>query len=282
MSSSDFDGDFGGDDPGDDGLDPWASDPDPGISHPASVVLEGELPNFDPGTDPAHLIGDPASAMDDWHQQEAPDTCAIVSQEFVLEELTGQEFTEAELVSEATEQGWYVPGGGTPMADVGRVLEAHGVSVERYEGASLEDLQAAVASGQGVIVGVDAQELWTPGGDILNDDLVGDVPGIPGQDANHAVSVIGFDVSDPEHPMVILNDPGHPEGRGLMMPAEEFVGAWNDSGNFMVVAEAKGSGFAPSAAQPMFAGYWNADGTYHWDSDNTDRDPQTGAVVRRW
>jgi hypothetical protein len=36
------------------------------------------------------------------------------------------------------------------------------------------------------------------------------------------------------------------------------------------------------SATPTFSGYRNSDGTYHWDSDNTDRDPQTGAIVRRW
>jgi hypothetical protein len=29
-------------------------------------------------------------------------------------------------------------------------------------------------------------------------------------------------------------------------------------------------------------GYYNADGTYHYTSDNTDRDPSTGAIIRRW
>lgn len=31
-----------------------------------------------------------------------------------------------------------------------------------------------------------------------------------------------------------------------------------------------------------FGGYENADGTYHYESDNTDRDPQTGAIIRRY
>ena len=35
-------------------------------------------------------------------------------------------------------------------------------------------------------------------------------------------------------------------------------------------------------AEPQFSGYYNADGTYHWTSDNTDRDPETGAIVRRY
>ena len=33
---------------------------------------------------------------------------------------------------------------------------------------------------------------------------------------------------------------------------------------------------------PRFGGYSNSDGTYHYDSDNTDRDPSTGAIIRRY
>jgi len=35
-------------------------------------------------------------------------------------------------------------------------------------------------------------------------------------------------------------------------------------------------------SEPAFGGYYNSDGTYHYTSDNTDRDPETGAIVRRW
>lgn len=31
-----------------------------------------------------------------------------------------------------------------------------------------------------------------------------------------------------------------------------------------------------------FTGYYNKDGTYHYNTDNTDRDPQTGAIIRRY
>lgn len=70
------------------------------------------------------------------------------------------------------------------------------------------------------------------------------------------------------------------------MPGEKFEDCWADSGNYMVHT----TGAAPDAEAdplllpraPVQAGYTNADGTYHWTSTNTDTDPQTGAVVRRW
>jgi hypothetical protein len=36
--------------------------------------------------------------------------------------------------------------------------------------------------------------------------------------------------------MVVVNDPGHPEGQGAMIPVEQFMGAWEDSGSFAVFA----------------------------------------------
>ena len=44
-----------------------------------------------------------------------------------------------------------------------------------------------------------------------------------------------FDRSDPEHPMVILNDSGHVNGQGAMVPLDEFVDAWDDSNNLAVI-----------------------------------------------
>lgn len=193
-----------------------------------------DLPNFDPSETGPGIIGDPGGEMANWHMQTYDDTCAVVSQEFILESLTGQDFSEDELRQEAIDNGWYTPGGGTPVEHVGDLLEAHGVDVERTDGATLQDIADKLSRGEKVIVGVDADEIWTPGQDYGQDEILGDVGCIPGQGANHAVEVIGIDVSDPNHPMVILNDPGHPDGQGAMIPADEFVNAWADSGNYMV------------------------------------------------
>lgn len=209
--------------------------PEPGIPVPPDPGMEmPDLPNFDPSHAGPGIIGDPGGEMANWHQQTYDDTCAVVSQEFILESLTGQDFSEDELRQEAIDNGWYTPGGGTPVEHVGGLLEAHGVDVERTEGATLQDIADKLSQGEKVIVGLDADEIWMPGQDFVQDEILGDVGSIPGQGANHAVEVIGIDNSDPNHPMVILNDPGHPDGQGVMVPADEFVDAWNDSGNYMV------------------------------------------------
>jgi hypothetical protein len=205
--------------------------------HDAQPAAEDAYPdhaNFDPSHPGDDVVGDPGADMAHWHEQANPDTCAVVSQEYMLESLTGQEFDEAELRQEAIDHGWYTPGAGTPLNQMGNILEAHGVPVEREYGGTLDDLEGKLEHGQKVLVAIDADETWNAGTDDANDDLLGDAGGIPGQDANHAVEVIGIDRSDPKHPMVILNDPGHPDGRGMMVPADEFVGAWEDSGCYMV------------------------------------------------
>lgn len=185
---------------------------------------------FDPNTaDMDGIIGDPAEAMENWHWQETGSSCAVASQEFVLEQLTGNEFEESDLREMAEEYGWYDPNGGTAMDDVGNILEHMGLEVEKSKGNSIEDMEHCLENGGAVIVGVDSSEIWEG----VDDDLFG-----PGMDADHAVQVIGIDRSNPEQTMVILNDPGASNGGGAMLPLDIFMGAWEDSGCFMVEAYA--------------------------------------------
>jgi hypothetical protein len=182
--------------------------------------------------DSSQVVGDPSSDIDNWHEQTYPDTCAVVSQEFILDELTGQDVTEDQLRQLAIDNGWYTPGGGTPLEATGNLLEAYGIPVEKQYGCTLEDLNDKLSQGEKIIVGLDSGEIFNPATD--EENLLNEYVGMPGQDANHAVQVIGIDYSDPNNPMVILNDPGHGAGQGLMVPADQFLDAWEDSNNFMV------------------------------------------------
>ncbi|MFE7835009.1 C39 family peptidase [Streptomyces sp. NPDC057474] len=210
---------------------------DPGLDPDGAPADDGipDLPNFDPAqSDPGAVLGNPGEAMDLWQEQAGQNACAISAQGMVLEYLTGERVSEEQLTEEAASREWY-DGTGTRPEHVGSLLELHGVPVQQVEGASLEQLEGVLADGGAAIVGLDAQEIWAPGHD-PDDDALGDAPGIPGQDANHAVWVTGIDNSDPAHPMVILNDSGHPDGQGLEVPLDEFMGAWQDSGNLLVAA----------------------------------------------
>lgn len=239
--------------------------------------------DFDPGRDRWDGAGDPAADMHYWHEQQAPDTCAIASQEFILDGLTGHHFTEHQLRDEAEEHGWYTPGGGTPMHDMGNLLEAHGLDVEREQGATIDDLSNALAHGEKVMVGVDHESLAGPEADSWNLDQY---PGIPGQHADHAVEVIGIEQDAANGPTVVLNDPGRQDGRGMMVPLDTFEASWSESGDLAVIAAAPHSGesLAHTAApawphELSFGGYYNNDGTWHCETDNTDTDPVTGRVV---
>ena len=173
----------------------------------------------------AELYGDPISDAGHWHQQKYPDTCAIVSQEYILEAYIDRDFSEEELALEAMSKGYYAPGVGTLPEDVGNLLEDHGIEVERSDGNSIENITDKLSKHQKVIVGVDANEIWAPS----DEEQLKDLLFMP--EANHAVMVTGYDDSTKT---VYLNDPGHPGGKAMRVDLEDFKNAWNDSCNFMV------------------------------------------------
>lgn len=222
-------------------------DPDPiGVEYVGSLFPEpSALKTADITTE------DTADDMEHWHQQSYDNTCGIVAQEFILDDIGqdyGIDFSEDELRDTATDCGWYTPDAGTPMMQVGNLLEAYGIGVEKSLNASLDDIDRQLETGHQVLVAVDADEIWHPDG-IDDDDLIANLQGMPGQEPNHTVQVIGIDHRDPNNPMVILNDPGTPDGRGLTVPADDFLNAWQDSNNFMVATT---DNIAPNSNQFAF------------------------------
>lgn len=193
---------------------------------PAKPSLSAETAQF---PQPNPMFGTPDRDSLHWDgQQNYADTCAIRCQEFILEQFTGKEIDESLLVREAEEHGWYTPGGGTRIEDVGKLLELHGVPVNRYQNASVFHLSLELAQGHKVIVGVDSHELWQ-GTSVLEE--IRDSLGF--QSADHAVVVSGIDTSDPNNVQVIVSDPGTGEAVARY-PLEQFVNAWRDSDFFMV------------------------------------------------
>lgn len=159
--------------------------------------------------------------------QNYPDTCAIKSQQLILES-NGIDVSETELRDEAIRNGWYAPGMGTPMENVGDLLESHGMEVHRYVNASVSDIASELSQGHQVIVGVDSGELWNAGPDETFEDI------IYGEQADHALLVSGI-VVDPftAEESILLTDPG--TGDVCMeYPVDQFEDAWDDSGDFMV------------------------------------------------
>lgn len=160
-------------------------------------------------------------------QQLFNDTCAIKSQEIVMN-AAGLDVTECGLREEAIQNGWYAPGLGTPMEDVGKLMEAHGLQVEQQLHGNMFNLVSELSKGNPVIVGVDSGELWNSGFEEKIEDI------FRGPCADHALIVGGVEFNDDfSGGTVNLIDPGTGDfATGYDM--DLFEDAWADSDHFMV------------------------------------------------
>lgn len=174
-------------------------------------------------------------------QQQYSDTCAIKSQQLILNEF-GFDVNEDQLVQIAYENGWYTGGGsGTTFEDTGKLLEYAGIDVTRQVDANVFNLVSELSQGHKVIVGVDSGELW--GGKFmawLEDFIVGDTP-------DHAIVVTGIDTSDPDNVMVVVDDPGTGDYH-KSYPLDQFMDAWSDAQCYMVSTNAPVPAYASSMA----------------------------------
>jgi len=193
----------------------------------AEVLLPWDA---DESTQPVHdqtIVGTPGVDAAFWQPQTTSFTCAVQAQRGIIEAFTGEDVSEAQLVYDATTNGWLTDGGMSPH-DVGRLLELYGVDCHSVTGATVEELVAELAQGHKVVIGVDSGELWES--DSPLEDFFG-------QAADHAIWVTGIDFSDPDHPQVIINDSGDPSGSGKAYDLAHFVDAWQDSGFFYVATD---------------------------------------------
>lgn len=172
-------------------------------------------------------------------QQVYPDTCAIKSQQLIMQDF-GIEVSEMDLARVAAENGWY--NGGTAPADVGKLLELADIPVTRQEGANVFNLVSELAQGHKVIVGLDANEIWH--NETISDKFLNwfqDFFGVQG--GNHALIVAGIDTSDPKNIQVIVQDPGSGED-GKPYPLNQFMDAWSDANCYMVSTDISAPEFA--------------------------------------
>lgn len=153
------------------------------------------------------------------------DTCAFQSQALILREY-GFDIRQEDLIQVAKEQGWYVEGYGTPEDKVGKLLEYYGLDTSRTEGNNIFNLANELAQGHKILVTVDSGELWSPGlGEKMEDLLLG-------EQADHALLVVGVDTSNPDDVKVIVTDPGNGNTQ-YAYSEKEFMDAWKDSNCFM-------------------------------------------------
>ena len=176
--------------------------------------------------------------------------CAPVSVGMVISEFFGRVVTEEETVDAAIELGFLTHDSegwsGLTVFDTEKLVEHFGISahieppIDPVTGEfldpvtpdeALDNLGEHLDANHGVVLMVDADEVWT---DVEDDGTFGD-----GMD--HAVVIRQI---NEETGTVILNDPGNPDGgREWEMSIEDFMEAWDDSGYAMVVTDE-----APDAA----------------------------------
>ena len=121
--------------------------------------LGGLMESFKDFFEGDDISGDPEKDMENWHHQTEQNSCAVACQEFVAEQLLDREFSEQELIQLATERGWYDPATGTPVADVGNILEELGLE-ELYTDGLLEavkncDIESQKIQNNRMVVGDD-------------------------------------------------------------------------------------------------------------------------------
>jgi len=198
------------------------------------------------------VIGEPDSGGE-WHPQQTPFTCAVVSQEMVLREF-GQDVNEAQLMGEAMQHHW-LSDTGTSFEDTGKLLELHGVPC--HDGQGIDQMVSELSQGHKVIVGVDSTDLWQ-GDSWIAKELHEMTSG--GPHADHAIVVQGLRHDDDGSWHVIVNDPGNPNGEGHDYPLDQFMDAWKGSDCHFVATAVAPPGLS---SHPVYgSGFDEQSGTY--------------------
>jgi len=184
------------------------------------------------------FIGDPAAQMDDWIYQDSPDNCAVAAETSLINQFIPDDLSLDEAGYISSSNGWWQPGMGTNPDEIGNLMDIYGIENHTVTGASVEQLVGELEQGNGVIVGVNSAELWDEG--ILNTikQFYLDAFDLDNLNlADHAVVVTGIDLSNPDQPMVVMNDSGTPGGAAATYPLDQFMDAWENSGFYYTATD---------------------------------------------
>ena len=177
------------------------------------------------------LARDTSLSLENENQRVIEEHLCALRCEAILLAQAGFELEDSQLLDEAIAEGWFLPGQGTPLVHLGKMLTRYGLEVERYQRADINVLRHALESGYQVIAAVDSGELqensllvW-----FLErlEDLIAWIP-------DHCLIVSGVIRKDDEDFVVVL-DPNKP-GESRTIPAADFMEAWEDSGFFLLAA----------------------------------------------
>lgn len=153
--------------------------------------------------------------------KDAANRCVIMCELYILNQ-HGIERSVSDWEKQSQQQGW-LKEGGTPIHNIGRLLEQECFSTSRTYHNSIQDLQKALMD-HDVIVVVDGKELTTNVEQLnrekLEDDFMGHNP-------NHAIVIISI-----EKGIVTYYEPESNEIKQISL--ELFDDAWEDSSRYMV------------------------------------------------
>ncbi|QSE86125.1 C39 family peptidase [Rhodococcus koreensis] len=172
------------------------------------------------------VYGDPVEWSVNWFFQQVDGYCGPSSAAQMIAQYTGVVIDDPEqLVDRALELGLMQdgdPAQGMTLPNLEILLEDQGVPCT-VQDSSIDDLKTKLEDGYGVIAMVDSGEIWNPDQEAGEDET-----------ADHFLVVAGIDET---RGVVILSDPGAPNGNQLEVPIDQFEDAWADSGRKMLVAD---------------------------------------------
>lgn len=148
--------------------------------------------------------------------------CDIQCEDFILKR-HDIHFSDSVLEEEARRNEWLLTEG-TPLYNIGRLLESMKFRVERKFHSTIEDISNALDECADLIAIVDGGELVGDREKEKEEDrLIGEIP-------DHAVVVIGV---DKENDMVEIHDP-QSDNEFDKYPMEQFLDAWADSCHYLI------------------------------------------------
>lgn len=180
------------------------------------------------------IHGTPDEDLALWKEQESPMSCAVASTEMLLKSI-GVDAKESELAEVFEEYGIYDPATGTDphMIDevVNKMAETEGLDIraEEINNFTVDDLTKMLDAGNRPLICLDSAELYP---DSIGLDQQGMEKMLELMDkplSGHAVQLTGI-IQTEQGTMVVLNDPGRPDGGAIQVPLDKFMAASDDFG----------------------------------------------------
>ncbi len=151
------------------------------------------------------------------HEQQQPMSCVLASSRMIIQQTTGHDPGEAALRDSAQTAGWYDPVQGSNPWRIPELLRDHGVEAVARNALTLEDIAAATADGDPVMVG-----LKNPG---------------------HRIVVDGVRTDPDGTRRVLVRDPGYGGDDGCReLPEAEFLSRYNDNAPVILLSDGGRSG----------------------------------------